>query len=515
MHRILILILFILLTVPLSTGAQSHDYNWLSGHHDFENLGNPKFGYNILTFSNTTKLNINTQKYMNSNYDTSIKISLTFRFNVFMSNSDGNLEWYSNGMRIFNKHHEIMENGDSINYGEAWETFNKLSVGYDWVDNQAIPLMPYDSNHYLMMHTLTSSEEKGFPVKLMYTLIDMESNNGEGKVLLKNKIIINDTIAYSEFVRHANGRDWWFVSAELNKDVWHTGLINDKGLDFANEIEFNANFAPESPANVMAISPSGEIVVRATQYWDMNGGYPWYVTLYHFDRCDGTLTLSDHFKFGNDSTFAVFPIISPNNRFVYFINTRYQEIYQCDLEAVDIEASCQRIAKPDGKWAPFPKTFFKTGLGPDQKIYIAEGSSAHQMTVINKPDLPGLACDVFQDLVLPCYNTHNVPRNPNYRLGPLPDGDACPTKFFTPGPAGVTVKISPQGQWRMYTDKAQVLPEDTLTFVLLEPDGTTIHCTKPFLKNQFSMALTDCQPHPGMEWYLYQDFATFARGIIE
>lgn len=515
MQRLSFLVLFISVTVPHFLVAQKHDYTWISGHHDHEGKGNPKFGYNILTFSDTAKLKVTTQKYLNTNYETSINISLTQLFNVFISNEEGVLAWYSNGMRIFNRKHEIMENGDSINFGEAWVDYEKFKSGYGWFDNQAIPLIPHEDSRYMMMHTLTSREGAGFPVKLMYSLVDMEYNNGEGMVIFKNKIIIDDTIAYSGFVRHANGQDWWFVSAELSKDVWHTGLINDKGLDFAHEIEFNANFAPESPANVMAISPSGEIVVRGTQYWDVNGGYPWYVTLYHFDRCDGTLTRSDHFKFGNDSTFAVFPIISPNNRFVYFINTRYQEIYQCDLEAVDIEASCQRIAKPDGKWAPFPKTFFKTGLGPDNKIYISEGSSAHQMTVINKPDLPGLACDVFQDLVLPCYNTRNVPRNPNYRLGPLPDGDACPTKFFTPGPAGVTVKISPQGQWRMYTDKAQVLPEDTLTFVLLEPDGTTIHCTKPFLKNQFSIALTDCNPQPGMEWYLYQDFATFARGIIE
>ncbi len=514
MQRILFLVLIITLLTPLFVVAQKHDYNWMSGHHDFENLGNPKFGYNILTFSDTTKLKITTKKYLNNNQSISEKINLTNLFNVFMSNVEGELEWYSNGMRIFNKHHEIIENGDSINYGEAWETYNNLGAGYHWVDNQAIPLMPYDSNHYLMMHILTSRELKGFPVKLMYSLIDMESNNGKGKVLLKNKIIINDTIAYSEFVQHANGKDWWFIASELNKDVWHIGLISNE-LNMTHKHIINSNYTPESPANVMAISPSGEIIVRATQLWDKNGGYPWYITIYHFDRCDGTLTLNDYFKFGNDSTFAVFPIISPNNQFIYFINTKYQEIYQCDLNANDIEASCQRIAKPDGKWAPFPKTFFKTGLGPDSKIYIAEGSSAHQMTVINKPDLPGLACDVFQDLVLPCYNTQNVPRNPNYRLGALPDGDACPTKFFTPGPAGVTVKLSPQGQWRMYTDKAQVLPEEALTFVLLEHDGTTIHCTKSFQKNQFSIALTDCQPQSGMEWYLYQDFATFARGIIE
>lgn len=509
------MILLITLMVPIGLKAQKHDYNWMSGHHDFENLGNPKFGYNILTFSDTAKLKIATQKYLNNDINTSIKISLTSLFNVFMSNSEGELEWYSNGMRIFNRNHEIMQNGDSINFGQAWLDFNSISVGYNWNDNQAIPLLINNSNFYLMMHTITSSSEKGFPVKLLYSLVDMEANNGDGKVLLKNKTILNDTIVHSGFVRHGNGIDWWFISAELNRDIWHIGLIDRNGISMSHKYIIDDWFTPESPGTVMAISPSGEIVIRASQLWDNNGGYPWHVRLYHFDRCDGSLKLYNQFVFGNDSTFAAYPIVSPNNRFVYFVNTRYQEIYQCDLEANDIEYSCQRVAKPDGKWAPFPKTFFKTGLGPDGKIYIAEGSSAHQMTVINKPDLPGLACDVFQDLDLPCYNTRNVPRNPNFRLGALQAGEGCPTKYFTAGSAGVTVKLSPQGQWRMYTDNAQVLPQDTLTFVLLELDGSTIHCTKPFLKNQFSIALTDCNPLPGMEWYLYQDFATFARGIIE
>ncbi|MBP6185289.1 MAG: hypothetical protein KA479_10140 [Saprospiraceae bacterium] len=515
MLRYFLLILSIIITHPLQLHSQKHDYNWLSGNHDFEGLGNPKFGYNILTFSDTAKLKINTLKSLNLNSKISKQINLDNVFNVYMSNEAGELEWYSNGMRIFNKNHEIMQNGDSLNFGLAWPTFNNLRSGYQWFDCQAVPIKSSSQDLSLMSHIRTSLEQHGKPVDLMYSLIDLDKNDGSGVVLLKNKIILKDTIASAGFVRHANGKDWWLLASNLNKSSWSIFYINELGLNAAHQYEYKFKSYLEEDEVIFAISPNGEYVIRPAYLVNDTFDVPNSISIYNFNRCDGQLSLKIQFRLGNINSYFVSPVISANNRFLYFLELYSQEIYQCDLESNNIGFSCQRIAKSDRKWAPFPSGFFKMGMGPDNKIYIAEGSSNYVMTVINKPNLPGLACDVYQDLFLPCYNASNVPRNPNYRLGPLANGDDCVTKFFTSGPAGVTVKPSPQGGWRMYTDKAQVLPDGPLTLVLLEQDGVTVHCTKTFLKNQFSLNLVDCDPLPGMEWYLYQDFATFARGIIE
>jgi hypothetical protein len=510
MQHIYQISLIVLLSVPLLLDAQKHDYIWLNGSHDHQGLGDPHFSYSILNFSDSSKLMISNKKFLNATYKNSIHISLFNPFNIFMSSDKGELLWYSNGMRIFNRHHEFMYNGDSINYGQAWVTYNLWRSGYEWYDSQAVPLQSMMSDRYVMMHTLLSREEGGYPINLMYSLIDMQAQNGDGEVLLKNKDILQDTISPGGFIRHANGKDWWFLAPYLNHPKWQIGLVNDRGLNMVHQLNFDGSCDSTVLSKYLATSPDGETVILISNY-----GYSSCFTIFDFDRCEGQLTLRSQFTISDENIFVFSAVVSPNNRFLYFLNHYSRSIMQCDLEAKDVAASRQLISIEDGKWAPFPGGYFKMGLAPDDKIYIANGSSNFVLSVINKPDLPGPACDVFQDLFIPCYNAQNVPRNPNYRLGATSDGDACPTKFFTSGPAGVTVKLAPQGGWRMYTDKSQLLPEGPLTFVLLDLDGTTIHCTKPFYKKQFSLALTDCDPQPGMEWYLYQDFATFARGIID
>jgi Secretion system C-terminal sorting domain len=112
---------------------------------------------------------------------------------------------------------------------------------------------------------------------------------------------------------------------------------------------------------------------------------------------------------------------------------------QFDLNATNIAAS--RIVLDS---FPSPEGINGLKLGPDNKIYVAAQyepsyfnfpypDSVHNyitdnLSVINQPDSPGVACDLQKfSVYLGGRRTYGcLPNNPNYELGPLV-GSACDT----------------------------------------------------------------------------------------
>ncbi|MDZ7910566.1 MAG: hypothetical protein U5O16_01775 [Rhodococcus sp. (in: high G+C Gram-positive bacteria)] len=129
--------------------------------------------------------------------------------------------------------HQIMENGDSLN----------LEATLGW--NFAMPIVqgamilpcPEQINCYYVFHTnlTTQNEPNGLHLisKILHcTTVDMTYNNGLGKVIEKNKIIVNDTLDLGKITatRHANGRDWWVIIPEYQTNKYYTLLITPQGL---------------------------------------------------------------------------------------------------------------------------------------------------------------------------------------------------------------------------------------------------------------------------------------------
>ena len=79
-----------------------------------------------------------------------------------ISDKEGNQLMYSNGCAIADRTHKILDNGDSINYGESWEKFyhTKYSKGNPVAQNSLILPDPgnYDldgnevQNGYYLLH---------------------------------------------------------------------------------------------------------------------------------------------------------------------------------------------------------------------------------------------------------------------------------------------------------------------------------------------------------------------------
>jgi hypothetical protein len=409
--------LLIICFVQFSLNAQKHDEVWLLGYGS--NPLNTIYGGTVIDFST-----IPPDMYYEFR-------PMSFRqANASMSDTAGNLLFYTNGIYIANALHEPMENGTGLAAGPEGAQ-NEGLYGYILAQGVlALPISEHDSLfHLLHMDRKMNQQQTGTEsLNLFVTLVNMNANNGLGAVVYKNHSVLSGPFDIGKITaaRHANGRDWWVILRRYGANIFVRLLVTANGI-IAYPSQALGAAIPEPPASLgqAVFSPDG------TKYAKMNitgsAGDPIYVSIFDFDRCSGELSRPVQFTY-SDTAWAGGISISPNSRFLYVSSFRY--VYQYDLHASDIEASRITVAEWDGFFdghPNFPTRFYLAQLGPDGKIYINSSSSTKYLHVINNPDSLALACDVCQHCVeLPTKNSFSLPNFPNYRLHHL-EGSPCDT----------------------------------------------------------------------------------------
>ncbi len=188
----IVLFIFFLSQITTITIAQKHDYNWVMGYENFVDP-DPLWGGLIMDF-HTSPPSFH-----------SLTTHLNFRgFGVSFSDSLGKLLFYSNGIKIHNAQHQLMENGDTINPSNMWESSKFWGSGYGY-GGLAIPI-PGKSNNYYMFHLAFFTLPMVPHTNLYYSEIDMNANSGNGRVVKKN-VLLAESVITPLAVKHGNGRD--------------------------------------------------------------------------------------------------------------------------------------------------------------------------------------------------------------------------------------------------------------------------------------------------------------------
>jgi PKD repeat protein len=336
-----------------------------------------------------------------------------------MADKDGNLLFYSNGKWIASNNHQPLENGSGLNPGDQasldGDSFVNLPQG-----SVAFPAPGEDGKYYLLHapYKLFTLPFDFIGFAILYTVIDMNANNGLGNVTAKNQVIISDSLWTGKLtaVQHANGRDWWALTNKYLTNQFYKILVSPQGIAV---VDTQAIGMPvDDDLGQAVFSPDG------TKYAVTYGALPNDIQIFDFDRCTGELSnevIIQHPQWFISPGLA----ISSNSRYLYFCAT--DTLYQYDLWAADIPASEEIVGVYDGHADPFPSTFFLAQLAPDNKIYISVPNGSAYLHVIEKPNKKGLACAFRQHAInLMNYNGTGLPNNPNYRLGPV-DGSPCDT----------------------------------------------------------------------------------------
>jgi hypothetical protein len=275
-----------------------------------------------------------------------------------------------------------------------------------------------------------------FVDKQYYSLVDINENNGLGKVIAKNQLIIEDTLQSGDLtaVKHANNTDWWVIVPKRISNEYYKILFTDMGIEQVIEQAIGDTTSYWGDGGGQAVfSPDGKLYARYTPPDD--------ISLFDFDRSTGELSNYRHIPVSDGNAFVGGAAISPNSRYLYI--SAETKFFQFDLQAPDIAASEVLLGEYDGFQSPFATTFFSCQLAPDCKIYCTCSNSADRFHVVHYPDEPGLASGFEQHgLQLATSNAFSIPNFPNYRLGSS-DPTCVPTSAAEEKAAAAAVALSP------------------------------------------------------------------------
>ncbi len=399
------LISLIILTEAFS---QREDYNWLLG------------SCNPLSDSTWSRIHwiFNDQDvYLEKReYKVDHKMQYT---NSSISNKNGQLLFYTNGLSIFNRKYEPMPNGDGLNPGK-YANSNK-DYGYDLEGGAIILPWPGHPGKYFVFHLTTDNIPfVWYSLDLFTTLVDMSLDNGLGDVVYKNKSVHHDSLVNGSLsaCRHANGRDWWIPCFYYSGRKCLMFLLDPGGVKLHHIQSIPFHFEPSGNGQAQ-FSPDGS----KYSFFHRNSASYREFFLADFDRCNGRFSNPEYHTVNKFELVGVG--FSPNSNFLYMATAA--ELYQMDLTEPNPFENRLRIDSIDGfeSFPLFPSYFSFMQLAPDGKIYINNGRSPDRISTINKPDLKGKACEVLQHNIHITSNA-TLPNFPFFRLGAL-QNSSCDT----------------------------------------------------------------------------------------
>jgi len=432
------IILLCLLLFVIKSDAQQifqrekRDYEWVTGSISIE--GYPNFGATMFDFSSDPPLVYQQFNPINFNM-----------VNASICDTSGQYLFHTNGISIVNSYGEIIEGGERINPGNFTDDWVNLGVPLDQ-GGLVLPLPESDSIYYLFHETndWSPNHPDGNSTSInyfYYSIINMASNEGSGKILEKNVPFIEGVHGGEEFsdlgygkitaIRHSNGRDWWVMIPKYNRNQYYVMLFDSQGLHHPQ-----LNMTGDTMSNGLGqavFAPNGHFYSIISSKNISEGQF---VSIYEFNRENGTLDNQRLITY-NDTAYSAGVAFSENSRFLYV--SSFLKIYQYDLEADDIEASKVIVAEYDPDFTSPPLNakvkFFLAQLAPDGKIYISSYGQGKYYSVIHEPNKKGLACRAEPHGVeLLTYNFRNIPNFPYYGLGPLDNSPADTLGINNPPP---------------------------------------------------------------------------------
>ncbi|HRC33772.1 MAG TPA: hypothetical protein PK736_10055, partial [Bacteroidia bacterium] len=387
----------------IATAQQGVNNLWYLGYSNV--VGPPNYGGITIDFFTSTPTIFAQQRKMDL---------LHTHSNI--SDSLGNILFYTNGTFICDATDSIMQNGDSISPTNLIPVYpNAL-----WIP-QACLTIPYPgyANKYLLFH---STIDKAWTtcLHLYYSEIDMTLNNGLGAVTTdKNVALINDTLNLGKITacKHGNGRDWWVVCFQGNSDTIYKFLVTPFGID--GPFKQAIGTKREVSYGQIKFSSDGNKFAYFFAQGPPNSTNISQFEILDFDRCSGIFSNAKNIFIGASYGLGGGVEFSPNSQYVYVSNI--DSVYQYDVTASNIDSTKIVVAVWDSFYdggPPFAVLFDPIELAPDGKIYICSGNGTHYLSVINNPDSQGLACNLTQhSVVLPAYYANTLPNHPNYFLG--------------------------------------------------------------------------------------------------
>ena len=306
------------------------------------------------------------------------------------SDNDGNLLFYTNGKTVWNKNHQIMENGDN------------LSGDIDHTQSTIIIPKPNNDDTFFIFTTRKKKSDK-FIDGLYFNEIKINNNFPLGKITQKNRRLNSFSAEKITAIHSADAKSIWVITLtnkiSANKENFNSFFIynvNENGVNLLPQRTLVNNIKPS--VGTLKASPNGEIIVLTV---------PGTLYFYKFNTSTGEISQDKIITTAIDFTSGISAYgaeFSPNSKIMYYTGYEYGNgppnfvLKQFDLSSNDIFQLGKTIcSKPN---------FFPCSiqLGPNSKIYVSYNNdfyngSIKTIGVINAPDKEGSQCDYIHDKI--------------------------------------------------------------------------------------------------------------------
>ncbi len=313
-----------------------------------------------------------------------------------VSDKDGNLLFYTDGVTVYNKNHAVMSNGSNLN-GHDSSTHSALIVP-----------KPDHPSIYFIFTTDARAGSQG----LQYSEVDMTLDGGLGRITTeKNIILYTPTTEQVAAIKSPVLNEYWIVSHKVDSNEFVAFNLSKAGVNTVPVISAvgdapvmtnDENEVLLKPSGQMKISPDGKkIAVARTEVTKA-------LQLFDFDASSGVvsnpITLLSLLNYEN--AFGV--EFSPNSKLLYARIGRIphvvdgntvnigQSIFQFNLYA----ATQQEIVDSKIEIAKIPNETLigAMQLGPDCKIYMAALDKGF-ISSIDAPNTIGSDCNFIENAV--------------------------------------------------------------------------------------------------------------------
>ncbi|WP_018477086.1 WD40 repeat domain-containing protein [Pontibacter roseus] len=284
-----------------------------------------------------------------------------------ISDKEGNLLFYTNGITVWNRNHKVMPNGNGL-MGMKSSTQSAL----------IIPQPGTDSLFYIFT-TDIQAQSNG----LRYSVVNMNKDGGNGDITARNVFMIAPATEKLTAVRHSNNQDWWVIAHRWNSNAYMAYLVTAEGVNMEpvmTNVGTVHGGAHRKAIGYLVPSPDGTRLAAAL--WDSDSNFE----VLRFNRSTGEVSDPILLK-GYEEAYGV--CFSPDGTKLYGTANGKgggkAQIIQFNLQAGD-EAAISKSAQIIGT-SGSPR-IGALQLGPDGRMYVARQDNIH-LGVISKPNALG------------------------------------------------------------------------------------------------------------------------------
>ena len=325
-----------------------------------------------------------------------------------ISDANGNLLFYTDGVTVYNKNHKVMPNGYDL-FGDPSSTQSAIVVP-----------QPNNPNLYYIFTVDTSVNDSDPNYGFNYSLVDMTLDGGLGNITVKNSNLLPvSSEKVTAVVKDCVSQSIWVITfapstGSAAYDTFFAYEVSTAGLNLTPVV--SSFLTPIKDARgYLKLSPDGTKLVSA----NASSG----LFIYDFNKTTGEITnenaITINFSLGGRKPQVPYGVeFSQNNELLYVssyyltsqvegnaITAQYGALLQYNLKAANIS---------DSEIVIDHRQTFRGGLqlGPNGKIYRAMNTNYNQgapyLSVINAPNTSGLQCN---------YVHNSMPLSTNSRQG--------------------------------------------------------------------------------------------------